>query len=195
MLMTSSKTPIVVKCNVLATYSVSVNMYLSLKEMIKAGEYDYVNRNITAANFPIGDVYYGSKDAIQRLQIYEDITIDLVNFDFQDGGTIYNFQRKTYRQILQAISEAGYRPTTTAEVLALGAQHQNVQLGRFIISLGQFYKPGWLSKKEVIMLGYHYNGVSRALKLKHMNESEECFAGGCEFDCYDPPYCFSVVQK
>lgn len=102
----------------LPTYSIVVDYSLSLAQMIEAGDYNWINDDITATNFPI------QGEGKQQLEL-----------------VLFHFDR--YIQSDDAIKEidkAGYRPATLPELLGLGAQHQGLQRQFPVVALGIKYK-------------------------------------------------------
>ena len=95
-------------------YPVIVNYDLSLRGMIRAGGYKWVNSSITAKNFPVeGDG-----------QIY--VTIELVHFDHSI----------TSDKVLSELDKRGLRAATLSELLAFGATYPDVQREFPVFALG-----------------------------------------------------------
>lgn len=98
--------------------SVVVNYDLSLNGMIKAGKYDWVNQDITAEHFPIK----GEGESKLNLEFF-------------------HFNRiMESDEVFAEMDEAGYRPATIEELLALGAQYPEEQRKYFIVALGSVWQ-------------------------------------------------------
>jgi len=95
-------------------YIVFVDYAMSAKDAVKAGRYDDLDPNITSPNFPTG-----------RKGTAE-ITVELINF----RATL--LLEEAIRKIEGMV---GYRPADLQELLAFGAQNQNVQRHNSIISV------------------------------------------------------------
>lgn len=102
----------------LAVYSVVVDYNLSLADMIKAGEYDWINDDITSEHFPI------QGEGKQELEII------LLHFDRYVSSDEAN----------KEIDKAGYRSATLPELLALGASQPELQRQFPIIALGSVWQ-------------------------------------------------------
>lgn len=100
-------------------FKVMVDYTKSLKEMIKAGQYDWVNNGITSDHFPITGS--GQKE--------KEITL----FHFNRGISSDN--------AVVEMEEAGYRPALVEELLALGAAEKELQKQFPINALGSLWQP------------------------------------------------------
>lgn len=90
-----------------------------LKEIIDAGKYAWVGKNITQENFPVpSDCKYYDGDAHHLLIV-----------KFRDG-------MKTIDEIWTQLDKAGLRPANLYELLSLGASHPDLQRHFRIIALG-----------------------------------------------------------
>jgi len=127
---------------IIATYKVAVDYGQSLAEMIKAGNYDWVNNDITQEHFPVSG---------QGKQ--QDIEVALFHF---------NKVMKS-DQVIARMRKEGYRPATIAELLALGVSQPELQKQFPIIALGSVWRfpdggrlvpcLGWLSGERSLGLG------------------------------------------
>lgn len=118
-------------------YKVVVNHGQSLKEMIAAGKYDYVNSDITADNFPIQLQGSGQQS----------IVIELVHFgrDMESEAVLKEFEAR------------GLRAATFPELLAFGSTYPEKQREFPIVALGSMrlvhddryipYLDRWLAKR------------------------------------------------
>lgn len=95
-------------------HAVEVDYGLSLKQMIEAGRYGYVNDAITPDRFLIEG---GGKQ-----------TIEIVLSHF--GEAIDS------QEAIDRMDKEGYRPATIAELLALGAQYPDLQQKFPVVALG-----------------------------------------------------------
>ena len=100
------------------TFGVKVNYDLSLREMIRAGKYDYTNEDITAQNFPV-------KGSGQ-----EKVAIELVHFN----------RDMEAKEVLKEFEKKGLRPATLAELLAFGVAYPEQQRDFPIVELGSVWK-------------------------------------------------------
>lgn len=96
------------------TYLVLVDYTMRFAKMIRAGNYDWVNDNITAKNFPI----IGSGQ--------EGIALRIVHFN-RDIST---------KKALTELDKRNLRPATLAELLAFGAKYPEFQRKFPITALG-----------------------------------------------------------
>ena len=99
-------------------YPITINYDLSLAEMIVAGQYGWVNDDITADHFPIqgeGQVEVG---------------VELVHFN----------RSMESDDVLKEMDKAGLRPATLAELLAFGAKYPKKQKEFPIIALGSVWQ-------------------------------------------------------
>lgn len=120
-------------------YSVTVNYDQSLKDMIAAGRYDYVNADITAKNFPI------------NARGKTEVAIELVHFD----------RRMTSEEVLSEFDKRGLRAAILFEGLAFAAANPDLQRQFPIVFLGSVRD--WLGYRDVPCLGR--DGSGRGLYL------------------------------
>lgn len=100
------------------TFKVLVDYTKSLKKMIQAGQYDWVNDDITSDHFPVKG--NGQKE--------KEITLFYFNRDISSDDVIAEMGR------------AGYRPAKIEELLALGAVEKELQKQFPIIALGSVWR-------------------------------------------------------
>jgi hypothetical protein len=94
-----------------------------LVEMIQAGKYDWINNDITSDHFPITGT--GQKE--------EEITLFHFNRSISSDDAIVEMAKK------------GFRPADPPEILALGAEHPELQKQFPIVALGSPWRdPGGL---------------------------------------------------
>ena len=79
---------------------IMLNCNRTFEEMIKAGQYERVDRNISAQNFPV------------RVRFKKTIEIKLMHFN--------TAREVSTKNVLLAINEAGCRPARIEELLAFG---------------------------------------------------------------------------
>ncbi len=102
--------------NCYETCRVTVGDYKSLKAAIKAGQYDNVQDDkITSVHFPV-------RESEQR-----EVEISLVPCSGRSPWS---------RNIIEEMVIEGYSPANHEEILALGAQHPELQLKFAIVALG-----------------------------------------------------------
>jgi len=102
-------------------FPVTVDYTKSLSDMIEAGNYNRVNENITADNFPMED------------KGEHEVKLEYYRFDATVTG----------EEALKLMDEAGFRPATLPELLAFGAAHPEEQRKFPIVALGSSWRsPG-----------------------------------------------------
>ena len=102
----------------ITSYIVSIDYNRSVKNGIKAGNYDLKNNDITSDNFPSREV--GTRESQIKL------------FHF---GKIMGTD-----EVLGGIDRQGYRPIILKELLALGEKYPNLQRKFPIIGLGSVWR-------------------------------------------------------
>ena len=100
------------------SYSVNVNYDLSVEEAISAGNYQAVNADINAKNFP------STRSGQAELEIV------LVRFE----------NRMKSEEVLEELAKEGLRPVDLPEFLAFGAKYPEVQRKFCIAGLGSAWK-------------------------------------------------------
>src|SRR3990167_9025791 len=95
------------------TYPLTVNYSTSLKDLIKKGNYDYVNENITEINFPSEET---GKSKIE---------VELLGFDRDISS----------KDVLVEIAAKGLQPLTLKELLYLGIKYPDLQRKDWIVAL------------------------------------------------------------
>ena len=103
---------------ILPTFQVTVDYGKSLAEMIAAGNYDWVNEDITQDHFPIKGSGQEEKEVV------------LFHFD----------KVMTSEQAITDMDKAGFRPVLIEEFLALGAQQPELQKKFPIICLDSVWR-------------------------------------------------------
>jgi len=103
------------------TLHILVNYNKSLQEMVKAGEYAWVDSNIASDNFPIQGKGRQKKEVV-----------------------FFRFRRKiTSENVIAEMDSAGYRPASIEVLLAIGASYPELQKQFPIIALGsRWWSPG-----------------------------------------------------
>lgn len=97
-------------------YQLIVDYTMSLSGMVAAGKYDWVNENITDANFP-------------------KTTNNTVSVDVE----LLHFGRNISSEIaLSEMKKKGFRPATIWELLDFGAKYPEIQKQFPVIALGSF---------------------------------------------------------
>lgn len=96
-------------------YAITVDYGLSLDKMIEAGNYNVVSSNINTEGYPVNGQGSVSKDIV-----------------------LFQFAKATCSEdVIAAMALSGYRPADHIELLALGAQHPNLQRELPTLALGQ----------------------------------------------------------
>ncbi len=106
----------------------SVNYKTKLSALIKQGNYDYVNSEITDENFPT------DKKGKTELEV------ELFDLD----------TRKSTDAVLALMDKAGLRPATMVELLSFGAQYPDEQRRYPIVALGSV----WTDRDGYRYVGY-----------------------------------------
>lgn len=123
--------------------SLSVNYGRNVKEMIKAGKYDWENSDITEKHFPLPAELKGKTTTI--------------------SGKLFHFDRSiSSEDAISEMDKAGYRPATLPELLALGEDQPDLQRQFPIIALGSVWS-GAFGRRGVP--GLNVGGYERKLSL------------------------------
>lgn len=123
-------------------YILKVNYNQSLKAMIKAGKYRWVNPNITKERFPVEDTSTGEKEVETKL---------------------FHFNRQiSTEDAIAKMNKAGFRVAKPAELLKLGELYPNLQKKFLILALGQFWT---CPRGGRHVLGLSCDGSKRELDL------------------------------
>ncbi len=89
-----------------SAHPVTIDYSQSLNQMIKAGHYNFANFSINERNFPY-----------ERSSGLAGFKIELIHFNRNIGSD----------EAIKELDKMGLRPATLAELLALGAQHPDLQ--------------------------------------------------------------------
>jgi hypothetical protein len=100
------------------TYVLSVNYERSVEDGVRAGRYDWVNRDITHKNFP------------RKKKGTAKVAVELVHFD----------RYISVSEALCELKENGYRPADLWELLAFGEKYPEVQINFTVAALGSIYR-------------------------------------------------------
>lgn len=98
------------------SYQVVVDYGRAVEQLVGDGEYDWCNTDIVSRNFP----------SMMGTEIRAQIDIYLVSFD----------RRISSEGVITEMEILGLRPATIVELLALGAQHPDIQRDYQIAALG-----------------------------------------------------------
>lgn len=121
-------------------FKVAVDYSRTLQEMVNAGNYDWVNGDVTQEHFPVSD--QGTCDEVSIFHFNKVMTSE-------DAGS--------------EMDKRGFRPAKIEELLALGEKHPELQKKFPIIALGSI----WLGpdgSRSVACLGF--DGSRRGLSLR-----------------------------
>lgn len=99
----------------------AVNYELTVEEAVRLGRYNHANLNITSAHFSL----ISNEQGLGKRQV--EITL------FRFGKWL------STEQAIAELDKLGYRPATARELLALGAQHPNLQRTKDIVALGSIW--------------------------------------------------------
>lgn len=140
-----------------STYEVVVDYNQTLAQMIEAGHYDWVYRDITQECFPIEG------------EGRQEVEVRLFHFN----------QKMNSGKVLAELRKAGYRPATLPELLALGAAQPDLQEQFPIVALGSVWPDPYgnrsvtsLSRRgsgrdlDLSWFGYAWGGICRFLAVR-----------------------------
>ena len=113
------------------TYTVTVDYTRTVKQAIEAGDYDSVSDSINSKNFPESQAKQGIERAQQKNKVPTQITLIHLN------------RIVTTDEALKELDQKGYRPANLYELLALGAQQQDLQRTNLIVGLGSSWVLPW----------------------------------------------------
>ena len=100
-------------------YRVVVDHHKNFAEMVAEGNYDYLNSDINANNFPVDG---------QLCRKETDIVL------------VYLNRAANTEQVLAEMDRKGLRPATIAELLSIGAKYPNLQREFPIVALGSVWQ-------------------------------------------------------
>lgn len=99
----------------------TVDYTKTVKQAIADGYFDQKNKNIKAKNFPTEKELVGKK-------------VEVV-------GKLFHFRNIiTTAKVVEKMHQAGYRPATPMELLALGSSYPDLQRRYLIVALGFYWK-------------------------------------------------------
>ena len=122
------------------SYTVTVNHDQTVKQLIKAGKYDWINDDITDINFP------SDEEGKAQLEIF------LLSFN----------RHISSEDAIEKIDKQGLRPATLKELLGLGSQHPDLQRKNPIVALGSTWR---FPRGYLYVLVLYRNGSRRRLDL------------------------------
>jgi hypothetical protein len=100
--------------------ALTVDYSCTVQEMINAGNYGWINNDITAKHFPLSTELNGKKVPVSTKLFHFNHTI-------------------SSKDATSEMDKAGYRPATLAELLALGEAHPELQKEFPIVALGSIW--------------------------------------------------------
>ncbi len=121
-------------------YPLTINYERTVEDGVKAGKYDWTNNDITSDHFP-------SKEAGTK-----EVSVELIHFG----------KDKTTNEVLSELDNAGMRPATLKELLALSENHLDLQREFPIVALGSVWRPPGGSRDCACLYG---SGSGRSLNL------------------------------
>lgn len=121
-------------------YSVAVNYEMDLEEAVKNGNYDWINPNITSANFP------------PKGKSTTDVEVELVHFD--------NYI--TTNVAVNNLKKMGYRPAGLRELLALGEKAPDIHKEFPVVALGSMWND---ANGDANVACIYRSGKARNLRL------------------------------
>ena len=119
-------------------YRITVNYGQNLDQMIEAGQYDSVNYDITATNFPLKE-----KGTVE-------VSIKLVHFNRSIRS----------EEAISELNKMGLRPATLPELLAFGAKYPQIQCQFPVVALGSIWQSR-IGDRSVPYLWGSYSGERR----------------------------------
>ena len=129
-------------------FTVRVNYGQSVEQSLQAGVYSWINSKINSQNFPEPQAKNYIEAAKQKGIVETKIEIISLNGDPLDE----NPYRATTPEALRELDRRGYRPANFYELLALGAQHRDLQRKDWIAGLGSSWGGPW-GRRRVPGLG------------------------------------------
>ncbi len=99
-------------------YPIVVDYDMAVKEAVRVGSYDYVDKFIPLEDFPI------------EKKGKEELVVELIYLD----------SWLSTEEALKEIDRIGYRPVNFMELLAFGARYPEVQREFTVVALGSMYK-------------------------------------------------------
>lgn len=137
-----------------SAFPVVVDYGRSLKEMVAAGNYGYVHRDIVLENFPV-------KEKGRKI-----IEIVLIKFD----------QKVSSENVIKYMDQKGFRPATLPELLALGEKEENLDLLKNggVVAFGSMYHLS--SGYRVAFLDWRFKNRLRTIRAERVWEKFYSFA-------------------
>jgi hypothetical protein len=140
--------------------ALTVDYSCTVQEMINAGNYGWINNDITAKHFPLSTELNGKKVPVSTKLFHFNHTI-------------------SSKDATSEMDKAGYRPATLAELLALGEAHPELQKEFPIVALGSIWLSAYddrvvpvlsfdFSKRRLVLgwFGDGWNGNCRFLGVR-----------------------------
>lgn len=118
----------------LKEYTITVDYTKTIKQAIKAGKYNWFNNNINSQNFPESEAKKSIASTQQKSQVSTQIVLIPLNRTNRTVAT---------NEVLKELDQKGYRPANLYELLALGAQHPDLQRTNWIVGLGSSWTDSW----------------------------------------------------
>jgi len=143
------------KMEVYKVYGVMVDYNLSLAEMIKAGQYELINDDITGENFPI------------RGTGQQEVELMLVHLN----------RIVTTREVLEYLNSQGLEPAKIEHLLAFGAVYPDAQREFPIVALGSSFVADGGSRYYPYLRS---DGHERRLNLS-WDDADDHWGGSCRF--------------
>jgi len=134
-------------------YRIAVDWNRTLAQMIGAGNYDWVNSNITQENFPL--IAPSAEASGPDAGPYR---TSAGNGSAETEAVLVRYGKRMTTMAVEAdLDRRGLRPATCAELLALGEKHPDLQRRFLIVALGSF----WVGPGGYRGVPYLYGGSGR----------------------------------
>ena len=112
--------------------TLTVDYSRTVQEMINAGNYEWINSDITAKHFPLPTELNGKKVPVST--------------------KLFHFNRSiSSKDAIAEMDKAGYRPATLAELLALGEAHPELQREFPIVALGSVWRVAYVNRNVPVL--------------------------------------------
>lgn len=119
----------------------------TIKKLVNAGKYDWVNEDVSDEHFP------NAQTTVSRV-----------------GLKLFSFERRiSTEEVILAMEGEGFVPANAAELLSLGNLHKNLQKQFPLVALGQKWN---FSSKNSFVLCLAWHGLLRRIYLLTQHKRE-----------------------